>query len=870
MLDRLRALFLSDDPDVRVQGVELLRSLDDPSLFDAMLQGTAHATVPLYEGGGQADVIVPGQYFHAVRLDHRSALRSMCWQVLAAAPAQSAFASLRDRIRVVQLRESDLGGPVDLGLLSLPEGLRVLHIHTTHPITRLGGLRRFTQLESLKIASCKLPEGLDAIADMPGLRSLDVQWVTVTASSQPLTMPDLETLTIAGFASLSLSAMRLPSLHTLSLNNYPDRDLAALQNLPSLRVLDVSLNAANCSLHGIAALPSLQRLRFTGSNLQTLKPLASLSELRALQLGELSAACDVSCLAQLGSLRELHVATVTSPLAAALRTRSLESFSCGGLGPDVDLSFLGQSAALTSPLFLTTAPTLRTLEGLHPDAKVPSLRVESSPELDTLGAVPSALRELYLNFAPKLRDLRGLEHARDLEALTVLRAHALHDLAALASLTTLKRLTLHDAAALTDVSVLASLPALEEVSLKGATALSDISALARCPSLKAVLLGPSGVDRKLVPRELLGRCSWDQKITLEQLLARIATPPAAPLASAAPAADVPRVPRVVVAAEHREKLAGLALRIADTSTTTVVERVRKFMADATPAFWAAALSQWMVHPPTDKKPFGEIAVRSGLSAAARSRVAPLACLALLRHCPDEVAEKAALRDRIDALDLPYEANLAEIPPLPKLARLSGHFHHANDLDSLAAPASLRALHLFFGEKLAPPALDAMTGLESLTLEGEIAALPTGLAGRASLRELSLDAHVDRPSLDLGGCVGLESLSLRGLHQKALPAWEKLASLKHLTLDGIRQLELGGLVALTALESLTLHEIARLRDLSALAKLTGLRRVVIERCPFVEDLSPLVALPALESVTLKYARFRQIPTTPGLEGKLNVG
>lgn len=233
-------------PRRRQQGLALARSLGEPELFDALLEGARWRRVP----GGAPGTIDAGPRWAALP---RDAAAKLVLELALGAPAASARAwVLRSHIRGLSLQGPE-AAQLDLRGLAALERLRLVRPGPSVSLRLPRALRELT---------IDGAEGLPRLGEAPALTQLD--------------------LALVGAERVDLRQLRpAPSLRRLSLSCHSER-------FPALPALERARREPGVVLAGLDALPpALQRLALGGVRLASLAPLAGLHALRELSLDRL-------------------------------------------------------------------------------------------------------------------------------------------------------------------------------------------------------------------------------------------------------------------------------------------------------------------------------------------------------------------------------------------------------------------------------------------------------------------------------------------------------------------------------------------------------------------------------------------------------
>lgn len=394
---KLSTLLFAKDHALIDQGVELMASLDDSALFDAVLSDVRWVSPAPRPGrrpelGGAHAALVPGRL---TQLPHtHAALRDRALLgLLAAAPEGSLVAkALRDEPTAV-----DMDGVVDYAP-ALPLDLRPLaalphleHLNLSRAPSAQG-LASLTSLRSLRATEVTLP----ALGAHPHLERLELDGVGATDLSSLPALPALTSLSLArfnaelplitGFSRLetvsvsapqgatALAFSELPALREVTLGYVYNVKSVTLRDCPALERLAVqNMGALRLTLE---ALPSLRRLELSAMVVGIGLDVEGLESLRALESLVISGpSFDVKgaldrIRAPLGALAIHHWIPADLHAVARLTTlRSLSLSECGlfsvhplaGCTQLESLDLRG-NRGLTDPRPLEAMPALRELK----------------------------------------------------------------------------------------------------------------------------------------------------------------------------------------------------------------------------------------------------------------------------------------------------------------------------------------------------------------------------------------------------------------------------------------------------------------------------------------------------------------------------
>ena len=175
-----------------------------------------------------------------------------------------------------------------------------------HDLDSLSFLSPMTQLEELVITDCTLPDELDVIAALPGLKRLTMENCSLSTIARleqaiGLTHLDLSSNAIGDISVLS----NMPQLTVLDLSHNALTDLNPVSGLSQLTELDVSYNSIS-SIAPAAMCLELRKLDLSHNSVSDLAPLSTLTNLTHFY-GANNTLTDVNVLAGCPLLRELNV-----------------------------------------------------------------------------------------------------------------------------------------------------------------------------------------------------------------------------------------------------------------------------------------------------------------------------------------------------------------------------------------------------------------------------------------------------------------------------------------------------------------------------------------------------------------------------------
>ena len=225
--------------------------------------------------------------------------------------------------------DADLMSP----LVHFPDLRRlIIDCHGEIDLSVLAGMSklRFLWLQ----AQARMPKGLDALASLKSLMTLDLAHVPLSSIDSLAGLTKLETMMLASCTLDDISALaQLTNLVKLDLSRNKISDLSSLRDMTKLT--DLNLNAtAVMDLEPLAGLTAMTHLYCDNTHVSDMSPLASMAELSNLSMNStdvcrpFSVVCSFSLgrlslknskandLSPLARLAALHISSYPEPLSA--------------------------------------------------------------------------------------------------------------------------------------------------------------------------------------------------------------------------------------------------------------------------------------------------------------------------------------------------------------------------------------------------------------------------------------------------------------------------------------------------------------------------------------------------------------------------
>jgi len=811
---RLKKLLASKEPAEVEQGIALLEALEEPAVFDRLLEGI--------EWSVRGPAVAKCKWLQG-GLSNAGALQALLWRVAALAPEGS-----RDAPERAQVEE-------------IPS-------YQAPPAHGSGWLTRYPNLQTvnLQLKDSKKDE----------------------AAAAELSLPDQVT---------ALNLIVAPPFSTEALGSRLLADLSGLAGHPALKTLVVNRVNPQLleQISGLVGLEALSiRLMFTQLDAAALAPLAKLSGLKRLHIELCARTTNARGRGSMGTV-SANMLLDLSPLSALpLEECKFISWGCVQHG-DASASAAPPPRLAASIRWIAPTPREWKLGWQETHASlsevVVSLEKKAGSELGAvwptvdlspLGKLAQLKRLALMGPAfGGVSGLGGIQACTGLEALSLVDLCGLSDLSALAGMSALKALQLHGIAA-TALSGVEGCTAVEQVQLSRCSALVDATALADAPMQRAQVEKCTALKPKPKGADMSGAKldAWKKSLARERARLLKAAAKAAP----APKAGASKTKTTRAPAKKKKKgpsprtlMRPIAKALKERSWTEQLSAVDQARELANAEVYQLLLDGVSVDDEgviVASKRFG--GSEQDTSFRTWSMVSLLADSTHDAH--------AALRDSVRKISLECSSQVPSqdqtLPRLPALAGLS----------------KLEALSITGWAQTDLSALPSMASLRSVVAQGRVQGLAQ-VAAVPGLRSLTLSRSNGLGDLSaLAGHASLQSLSLERSDVTALPELPALTALN--LKDCSQLAAISALAASPELESVELRNNPSLKDVSALQdlpKLARVGRVEAYRETKVHldglgapDLSPLMGVLQriqLDHLHLHRGGVRKLPELEGLSG-----
>lgn len=474
-LTNLKKLLVSRDIDRVLQGVELMRSLEDVEIYNYFLDGVTTdvdgSPVPnaTFKGTG------PAQAFLNVAL----------LGVIAHAPEECEVASA--------LRKSVTNLTMELAsteTLSAFPNLKSLNLSGSKELKNLDGLPESKKLKSVDLSECEALENVDGLSGTTALSKVDflecraLQNVDGLANNAKLTRVNLEMCrSLENIDGLSNGA-NLTHAHF----NYCESliNVDGLSQSTKLTKVDFEDCSSLENIDGLSRCTKLTGLSFQGcSSLENVDGLAKLTQLKSLDLYGCWGLQNLDGLKQCKSIGDLKLSYSLSHVDGISHLKGLTEIE------------------------LSECDELDNLKGLAGCPKLERLVVgsEALENVDDLAQCKN-LTHLSLEYCGAIKNVDGLAKCTKLTSLALANCGELQNVDGLLKCTNLTELSLESCSALGNLDGLVNLTKLKVqgwqsyFDLDGCDALRDVGGLAGCKKITELNLGnsvrevlPSGLDK---------------------------------------------------------------------------------------------------------------------------------------------------------------------------------------------------------------------------------------------------------------------------------------------------------------------------------------------------------------------------------------
>ena len=547
-LANLKKLLASRDIDRVLQGLELLRSLENVDAYNYFLDGVSADQegnpVPssMFKGTGPAqpflNVSLLGIIGHAPKeCEIATALRKSLTNL------EMQLASLEPLSAFPNLKSLNLSGSEDLkNLDGLPESkkLRSVDLSGCGAIENVDGLSVTSGITKVDFSDCRSLQNVDVLANnlklsrvnLDGCRSLEnIDGLSKCASISKIELNDCSSLeNIDGLAGCTnLTALALDGCSSLenldglakatklkSLDLYGCWDLKNLDGLKGCKDLaEMRLGYNLTHVDGLSHLKSLKDLELNGCDeLSSLKGLSGCTNLNRLVVSS-PVLENVDGLARCKNLTTLEMDYCLSlkNVDGLAHCTKLKSLSLAGCKEVENLDGLLKCTELTN-LALEECTALKNLDGL---ANLTKLKVEGSVYIRSTAGYIYTNAYFDLGGCNSLQDVGGLAGCKKISELRLGNSDREELPSGLDKLGGLKELHLMSSTNLKHVDQLADCPKLVELHLNDCRSLENVAGLLACTKLSKLDLGGGSKNVKPKPAKL----GMSSRSEVEAYMARV-------------------------------------------------------------------------------------------------------------------------------------------------------------------------------------------------------------------------------------------------------------------------------------------------------------------------------------------------------------
>jgi len=470
-ISNLKKMLVSRDVDRVMQGVELMRSLEDVAIYDYFLAGVTTDVdgnpVPtaVFKGTGPAQ-----PYLNAALLG-----------VISYAPEDCEVAAALKK-SVTNLQMELASGET----LSAFPNLKALDLSGSKELTNVDGLAEAKKLKSINLSGCESLENVDGLSATTRLSKVDFSGcgslvnVDGLANNEKISQVDF-----SGCQSL--------------------KNVDGLANCTNLSAADFSYCTQLENVDGLARSTKFKKLSFESCySLENVDGISGCTKLTALSLEGCSGLTNLDGVSKLKQLKSANFdgCTGLENLDGLKGATSLHDLHLGCDLPRVDgLSGLKSLVELT---LYSESAVLESVDALSGCSKLERLELSSGAleNVDGLGKCKS-LKTLTLDHCDSLLNVDGLAGCKKLDSLSLTSCSALESLDGIKKSTQLTDLKIEGCSSLENLDALKDLAKLKvagwypHFDLDGCDGLRDVSGLSGCTKIKTVRMGSS--DREELP-----------------------------------------------------------------------------------------------------------------------------------------------------------------------------------------------------------------------------------------------------------------------------------------------------------------------------------------------------------------------------------
>jgi internalin A len=274
-VNKIKELLKSEDFDVVNNGLELLKKIDEPEVYEKLLEGC---------GVNEEGYLV----------NEKKELSAYLVCVLSSLSDGPKAKEIKEKLTILNL--SNDRNLRDLDVLYNFTNITSLDLSYCYSLTNLDGLTKLTKLNDLNLWVSQSLANIDGLANLANLTTLYI----CTPDHQEVDMENYE-----GF-ELPSGLSNLKNLTEVDIESTLIKNVDDLANLTNLTVLDLEGCTKITNLDGLVNLTALTDFNFCyGRSLTDISGLANLTNLTNLDLSLCEEVTDLSYLANLTNLNDL-------------------------------------------------------------------------------------------------------------------------------------------------------------------------------------------------------------------------------------------------------------------------------------------------------------------------------------------------------------------------------------------------------------------------------------------------------------------------------------------------------------------------------------------------------------------------------------
>jgi Leucine-rich repeat (LRR) protein len=509
---KIKKLLTTRKIDIVNQGVELVRSLDDPSLYQKLLDkvGVHHSPETQWAPGN--DCLVPNKIFKGTRpaqpyLDHAM------WRLINDEP-NDFCAEIRKKIKnlTVKVYSEDYYS----NFLNL-KSLNIDCDHTDWPVTSLEGLTSFNELTRLQVEP--IPKGHKDLKTLSTLKKLESLEIGAGWGNDPASLITLDGLGGCGkLKTIEINqCAKLNNIDALQgchgLESVRLSDASALENIKGLKGLK-KINSVKIdglkkikNLDGLQGCESLEEIEFSGDYdksppLKNIDAMKGLKSLKSVTLSALHSLENINGLSDCTSLESILVdSNLLSNINGLKNLKKLTYVNLSGKKLKNIDGLLGVCKNLED--FRVDSESLENIDGLK-GWHCENFDIPNSPKLKNLDALAEIKGLQKINFSScEIKNFQVFNLKIPLvKEVNITSCGQIKSMEGVENLVNLTHLRIKDCSKLKTLNGLEGLKNLQVIILGECESLENVDALLDLPELETFKMHSCGIKKAELPKQL--------------------------------------------------------------------------------------------------------------------------------------------------------------------------------------------------------------------------------------------------------------------------------------------------------------------------------------------------------------------------------